>query len=162
MLPFRKALVRQSAQRSTTFRPRFESLENRVTPSVDVTSTLLTGAVADVPVATTSGQTQMEAPPEGIPIVHGQSNLGWGSLYTGVTIKGKALDAPGARLIQVCYAHGPVSGDIGQPLSYPLLGRLRRRQARRPLRLRLQRGRASGTSQPIISAIPPRHRPRNG
>ena len=112
MMWSRKALVRQSVQRPTTFRPRFESLEDRVTPSVDVTSTLLSGAVADVPVATTSGQIQMEAPPVAIPIVHGASGLGWGSLYTGVTIKGQALDASGGRLIQVGYAQDPVSSDI--------------------------------------------------
>ena len=121
MVWFRKALVRQSVQRPTTFRPRFESLEDRVTPSVDVTSTLLSGAVADVPVATTSGQIQLEAPPVLVPIVHGQSNLGWGSLYTGVTIKGQALDASGARLIQVGYAHDPVSSDIDLFVGYTLL-----------------------------------------
>jgi hypothetical protein len=111
MMWFRKALVRQSVQRRTTFRPRLESLEDRVTPSIDVTSTLLS-AVPDVPVATTSGQIHVETPPVAIPIVHGASGLGWGSLYTGSTIKGQALDASGARLIQVGYANDPMSSDI--------------------------------------------------
>src|SRR6266852_4260497 len=73
MMWFRKALVRQSVQRRTTFRPRLESLEDRVTPSIAVTTSVLSGAVADIPVATTSGQIQMEAPPVAIPIVHGAS-----------------------------------------------------------------------------------------
>src|SRR6516162_4359694 len=111
MMWSRKALVRQSVQRPTTFRPKLESLEDRVTPAIDVTTTLLS-AVPVVPVATTSGQIQMEAPPVAIPIVHGASGLGWGSLYTGVTIKGQALDASGGRLIQVGYAQDPVSSDI--------------------------------------------------
>jgi len=118
MMWFRKALVRQSVQHRTTFRPKLESLEDRVTPSISVTTSLLTGAVADVPVATTSGQIQMEAPPVAIPIVHGASGLGWASLYTGVTIKGQALDASGARLIQVGYANDPVSSDIDLFVGY--------------------------------------------
>jgi hypothetical protein len=117
---FRKALVRQSVQRRTTFRPRLESLEDRVTPSIDVTSTLLS-AVPDVPVATTSGQIHVETPPVAIPIVHGASNLGWNSVYTGVTIKGQALDASGARLIQVGYAQDPMSSDIDIFVGYTLL-----------------------------------------
>jgi hypothetical protein len=117
---FRKALVRQSVQHRTTFRPKLESLEDRVTPSISVTSSLLS-AVPDVPVATTSGQIQMEAPPVAIPIVHGASGLGWGSLYTGITIKGQALDASGARLIQVGYAQDPVSSDIDLFVGYTLL-----------------------------------------
>jgi hypothetical protein len=111
MMWFRKALVRQPVQHRTTFRPKLESLEDRVTPSISVTTSLVS-AVPDVPVATTSGQIQLEAPPVAIPIVHGASGLGWASLYTGVTIKGQALDASGARLIQVGYANDPVSSDI--------------------------------------------------
>jgi hypothetical protein len=121
MMWFRKALGGQSVQRQTTFRPRLESLEDRVTPSIAVTTSLLSGAVADVPVATTSGQIQMEAPPVAIPIVHGASGLGWGSLYTGITIKGQALDASGARLIQVGYAQDPMSSDIDLFVGYTLL-----------------------------------------
>src|SRR5713226_274418 len=117
MMWFRKALVRQSVQRQTTFRPRLESLEDRVTPSIDVTSTLLS-AVPDVPVATTSGQIHMETPPVAIPLVHSSN---WITRYPGVTIKGQALDASHTRLIQVGYAHDPVSSDIDIFVSYTLL-----------------------------------------
>jgi hypothetical protein len=117
MMWFRKALVRQSVQRRNTFRPRLESLEDRVTPSIDVTTTLLS-AVPDVPVATTSGQIHMEAPPVAIPIVDSGD---WISIYPGVTIKGQALDASGARLIQVGYAQDRMSSDIDLFVSYTLL-----------------------------------------
>ena len=121
MMCFRKALVRQSVQSRTSFRPRLESLEDRVTPSISVTTSVLSGAVADIPAATTSGQIHVETPPVAIPIVHGASDLGWAVAYTGVTIKGQALDASGSRLIQVGYAQDPMSSDIDFFVGYTLL-----------------------------------------
>jgi len=117
MMWFRKALVRQPVQRRTTFRPRLESLEDRVTPSIGFTSTSLSGAVADIPVATTSGQIHVETPPVAIPLVH-SSDFGWGSGYTGLTIKGQALDVSGSRLIQVGYANDPATSDIDLAVTY--------------------------------------------
>jgi hypothetical protein len=113
---FAKARAKQPVRRQQTFRPRVESLEDRVTPSVNVLSTTHAVPVMDTVAATSTTRMHYLDPSSqtAVPIASSAVTIGWGSGIPGATLKGQVLDTSTspAQLVEVGYAPDPSSSDI--------------------------------------------------
>src|SRR6516162_5988496 len=102
---FAKARAKQPVRRQQTFRPRVESLEDRVTPSVNVLSTTHAVPVMDTVAATSTTRMHYLDPSSqtAVPIASSAVTIGWGSGIPGATLKGQVLDTSTspAQLVEV-------------------------------------------------------------
>ena len=110
-----KSLVQgRSSRPRGSFRPLVESLENRLTPSVDLLSTTAVTPTPDPVAATTTGTLRPISPQlftaDKVTLPGKDISIAWASAIPGATLKGQALDTSTspAQLVDVGYAPDPM------------------------------------------------------